>query len=224
MRWVLPDFPAYQGTDLLGSAYANARIVPLTTRYNYDHTTPMNFYTPCFVCRRGGMRHKFLYDNSLGPFESPIGFSMRVSREPVLQDAGCNISRLETGGATMGGSFQAEHFREEYSGAFGGTAVQPTRVNPVIEVDLPFYSNLRFHNGANLSSNEGHVSNPMHRVDVVATCDTLFGQVGVLDWVAAADDFSLSFFIGAPLMWWVPEVPKSAETFNLFNAVDPNPP
>lgn len=196
-NFVLPDFPMYRGYAGSG-AISNAQVPVDPTPFNYCNGTLMNWFTPAFLARRGGIRHKYVLTRSgVNRCGLPPASVMSVSR--LANPSGYSLTTNET---TTTVSTSANTYLSMNRGINGHSGMQATHVvnNPVLEIELPYHSEFRFmpartknFNGANDLFNKFHYLRYTHAE-----------AVAVLDYVAAGEDFSLSFFQAVPVMWNVP--------------------
>jgi len=186
----LTDFPYYRGWDPNG---ADAGVPSLggSAPYNFCNQTLLNWLTPAFVCRRGGLRHKAILtgtsSTTLGSFgvsrHGLFGISNGQSAHP-LDDLVIGNRRSE--------------MLETLRRTTGGSALTPILNNPCLEYETPFYtSGQRFvpardtdyyaglHSGHELT-NDVFVDSSGMRVD---------------KYISTAEDFQLGLFIGAPVYY-----------------------
>ena len=208
-----PDFPYYKGYC------PNGPHTSVKGKYAYSHMTFLNYFTPAFVAYRGGIRWKYLCTRN--PTLSRNGDDGSVT---VLKDVYGSVTRsdgisqsLVTYGAYAPYSYSSGQsiFRDGSNTGFNntfphainvgtqsevnGAYVAPVQLNPSMEVELPFYTNRRFFNARriNVVDNRGlhDETPPVHELQVTGA------KCAVLGYVAAAEDFSLSFFTGVPVMY-----------------------
>lgn len=166
--------------------------------YNFVNTTLVNYLTPCFIGRRGGIRFKHVANT---PDSSPVlhtverrgGTSAYVNNVNVIAD-NSNPSQI------------ARSFAQMYSHQ-GGAFTTDTHVQSGVEVELPFYSAGRFalakHGLTNTGLNYDY-TNSMNMINtIVASSHELEGRFsteGVFfnQYVAAGEDFNLFMFCGVP--------------------------
>jgi len=84
----LQDFPYYRGWEPGGEDSA-VNSLGGNSDYNFCTMTLLNYLTPAFACRRGGLRHKYVL-NQLG--ESPRAVSMGVSRHNLIGSSNFSTS------------------------------------------------------------------------------------------------------------------------------------
>jgi hypothetical protein len=87
---------------------------------------------------------------------------------------------------------------------YAGFSGQPVRTNPALEVEIPYASPLRFVPAQGDSTQTG--LDNMLRYSITFLKPSA-GAVVVLDYVAAADDFSFFFYVGPPPAYYVPTNP-----------------
>jgi len=209
-RITLPDFPGYCGYnpdsntlgDLDGTSYP----------YLYAQCTYLNYFTPAFVAYRGGIRWKKLVHRATSATatgeesdhfsiirSSGVAFTNAVlplfsnlAYKPVLRDEVLNPYRqYDT-------TIRSSAF---YTSFTSGGFLTPSERNPAVEVDLPFYNNRRFMCARRIRNlGERQLDDELPPVHVTTTIGT---YCGTENYVAAAEDFSLSFFIGVPVMYSV---------------------
>jgi len=207
-----PDFPFYQGFNPDGPHVTGAG-----TPFAYSSNTWLNYFTPAFAAYRGGIRRKYLrsgsrhYDNS-----SAVGtnncVNMAVTRVNGLEETPYLNQTVVTpfkvsadSGPTSCTSTTMSSFahcgRNFYSSSGNGTAISSVLQNNALEVELPFYTHRRFfqarriRNLATRSVQDEHCG--LHKLAIE-------NPAGVsIAYVAAAEDFSLHFFIGVPVFWTV---------------------
>lgn len=176
------DFPYYQGALVAGPHGLNDEA--------YAQTTFINWFTPAYVCRRGGIRWKYWGVNM---DHAPEGVSVQRSDNPPFYDA--VLSLTGTVDAVAKAAYAFPNLR-------AGGVINPVS-QPVAEVELPYYTNKRFWAAKSKKfTNSDCTQSDTHDIQTI-TRSTAGGSASmVLGYVAAADDFSLSFFTGAPVMYY----------------------
>lgn len=219
-KYSLPDYPMLPGqvghnnhppsmatvanslakTDLFGWCFA-------------QHSF-LSFYSPSFLCRRGAIRWKY-YTQRSGQLPSTADIHtvgcpplLTVARGAYPQnDYQAHIvatdSSSDTGFRTM------REYHTCLTDGIGGQCVTSTQNQPVLELELPFYNYYRFMPTKDFTTytldsvNTTLLVNdaPHHSVTVSATGEK--GQdTALLSYVAAGDDYSLSMYLGPPLMFY----------------------
>lgn len=167
--------------------------MPASTAYNYTAMTYLNWFTPCYVGWRGGLRSKYV----------PVAYSnpgMLMVRRigPAVDQADCDDYDYNLEGETA--SAKKESYLQMHEGC-AGTEVSLPFVDGSVEVEFPLYVNKRFVPArAFLDGSAGS--------DELNERGENFGHIGYYDsntteghvhrYVAAGDDFSLFMWIGSP--------------------------
>lgn len=210
MNLAQPDFPYYKGYCPDGPHDS------VDGKFAYCHMTYLNYFSPCYVAYRGGIRWKYFATRNTS---HENGAPMDPERDvfaSVTRSDGMSKS-LVTYGTYVPYSFENERsifrmyandnldsrFADQIvtncSSEVNGAHVTPVQLNPSLEVELPYYTNRRFFNARRINTvAERTLSDenpPVHILQVTGN------KCAVLGYVAAAEDFSLSFFMGVPIMY-----------------------
>lgn len=189
----ITDFPYYRGWDTQGGD-DGVPSVGASAPYNFCNMTLLNYLTPAFVMRRGGLRHKLLYTNSNVNGHSN---SLCVARH------GVNGTRNGVGWRSLDYATMAarrKSFMETLRSSLGGTAVTPTFQNPALEYETPFYTlGQRFVPARDLNYYMGQHMSCEVTTELNATSSV--NTVRVDRYVSTAEDFQLGLFIGAPIYY-----------------------
>lgn len=193
------NFPCYPGQ--VGSTVArhitDATATPSSTPWNYCSMTYLNWFTPCYVGWRGGLRSKYTPDNNRGYIY------VRRFSEPVSQ-ADCGASSLDVTTTTV--SDVAYDFLAMFRGGCGHD-ITLADIDGSAEVEFPFYSNKRFAPARRFLDGSGTGGNEWTGENAGHMCVASYGSLGnastftggnVMRHVAAADDFSLFMWVGQP--------------------------
>lgn len=192
--YIRQNFPKYRGWDPNGSE-AGTNSIAGTSPYSFCATTLMNYLTPAFVCRRGSIRWKYIVN---GP---PAGdnATAAVSRWDIESQ---NLEGFDDLGAATGvnnGGQKRLILQNSLTGS--GAQVTPLKNNPVLEVELPFYTaGQRFVPARDVTYNVGR-DHFAHIVHSTADASTESAGTRFESYVATGEDFNLSFFIGAPIVF-----------------------
>jgi hypothetical protein len=195
-------FPCQRGWSTINNIYASAS----QGGYWYTNNHLMNWLAPAYAGRRGGIRHKFV---PLNLTQGTSGFSLNenawhqciresnntLNEQMIIQDLGVV--------STLSRNTLANLTRTLLSG-YAGFSGQPVRTNPALEVEIPYASPLRFVPAQGDSTQTG--LDNMLRYSITFLKPSA-GAVVVLDYVAAADDFSFFFYVGPPPAYYVPTNP-----------------
>lgn len=208
-----PDFPYYKGYCSAGPHDS------VNGKFGYSHMTYLNYFTPCYVAYRGGIRWKYFATRNAS--RSNYGNTASVN---TLLDVFASVTRSDgiSKSLVSFGSYQPYSYSTEISvfrslsntaqgntfphavienceSEVNGAYVAPVQLNPSLEVELPFYTNRRFFNARRINVVDARATNDenptVHEVQINGA------KCAVLGYVAAAEDFSLSFFMGVPIMY-----------------------
>lgn len=187
------NFPAYRGYDPRGPHAAVKQLnFNESAPYNFCTETLMNYLAPAYLARRGSIRRKYVVNN-MAP-----STNLSVQRHDNPSQSGVQFLSTADPGINNGG-FQRAHVTSGYvSGA--GAALATTNGQSSLEVEFPYYSDRRFSPARDLQKNTGR-DDYCHELAGLATSETDASQVAALTYVAAGEDFSLSFFVAAPVMF-----------------------
>lgn len=195
LKLSLSDFPQYRG-------YAPLAVTPTDTpgvNYNYDRMTLVNYLTPAYACRRGGLRWKY---HRTG-YASGSSDLMAVSRKPAnltgIAEQAIGISTLSAQSAGV----RERQFTRSFPSLWDGGTLTATDRNPVIEAELPWYSPNRFAPARFTKVEAGDKD-----LFTFHELNTLWNPKGaespmILRYVATAEDFNLAFFVGCPRIYRV---------------------
>jgi hypothetical protein len=194
-RWLISNFPLYRGyapgavdTDISGNDY------------NYVKNTMINYYTPAFVCWRGGLRWKYLMtsDDSTAvdlfmAFREPSP-ALGYSQGTIVLDDNTLTTKSER-------VFNWQ--RAINTNGFPGMHVTTADQNPVLELELPYYNNRRFAYAkqANVADLNPGSDTLMHWVNARFD-NTAPSYTTVHGFVSTAEDFTLGFYTGPPVAYY----------------------
>jgi hypothetical protein len=186
------DFPFYRGWETNGQDTAT-NSVPATADYNFCGTTLLNFLTPAFACRRGGLRHKAQFV-SLG--SANRSQSMAVARHNLFGATNDATEHLQNG---VNGDKRSEILETTATG-LGGTHVTACATNPVLEYETPFYTNgQRFLPGRKVNLYDQ--AEMAHELTIDVPGGTGGNDYRIDKYVSIAEDFQLGLFVGAPILY-----------------------
>lgn len=180
--YIFPDFPPYRGT------VAAPEGLDVAGTKNQVMMTILNWYTPGYVCRRGGLRWKTVRSNPSTNAGILAGF-MQVKREPCAESA----SLIAVSGTLAGFQSAAQAFPATWDGA----QLQISSNNATLETDHPYYAARRFFFGKVRNHTLNTTNTPFHS----AILGSSTGDTALLRYVSGSDDFDLSFFTGAPILY-----------------------
>lgn len=204
-----PYFPPWLGSyeGFTGQA---PDLTVADNRYAFVTPTILHWLMPAYKGFRGAMRHKIVMRTKGAP-----SYASMVTR--YSDDDGLEWRETFKSDATPTSIYQYPRFAALRESGFpyndtnvpalglGGTVICPP-INPVLEIELPFYTQRRFANA---------------RHDHWAALDTydLGGYKAFLNgtftnnddhidyYAAAGDDFQLLFFVGLPAMYYFETLP-----------------
>jgi hypothetical protein len=187
--WSVPDMPLIRGYDPNGVHEADGPVP-----FNFTKMTLLNYFTPAYACYRGGVRWKYL---AVGPINRLRGMISCQRKPNVTAYQYGSFSLPEASGTSQSQSCAAYSY---VPGTTAGAAVTADTQNPALEVEIPYYSNARFKYGknGNYTSSAGDMT--FHGLDwFISGSDGAF--MGIAGYAAAAEDFTLGFFTGAPVAY-----------------------
>lgn len=209
------NFPYYRG---YAPGAVHETVVPIAgTPYNYCKMTLLNYVTPAFTARRGGLRWKYLRTGGTSRSTTEGTSLMMVARDASPESG---YDQQETALLTQGTGNQFDRVRQLeilIPHTWDGAYATSTRQNPVVEAEIPYYENLRFSPAkqADLTRNAGRFRQYhwMSTVwDAATDGDEFFNAAGVHSFVSVGEDFNLGFFTGAPVAWRVPQESEPASS------------
>lgn len=201
-RHMLPFEPGY--TNLGGGGGADSVTWTLTSGKEYatGFMTPLRYLTTAFVGWRGGVR--YMTDLSALPCDCESNTTYIAGRYTP-----CNMKTTTTTYNTNPGTYANQVTKlnhvKDVTGHEGVTIASPS-VNPNLSYEIPYYSEYRFAPGrrrANFDVSGSYPWMPAHKfkfqTDVRYNTDSQWWRnPSYSSYVAAAEDFQVSGFIGAP--------------------------
>jgi hypothetical protein len=194
-NWILSDFPMYRG--YAPGAVHEASVPADPTDYNYAKMTMLNYYVPGFTCWRGGLRWKYqlMQDNSL------TTSYMAAYRDPNPDFAYGQGSVALLADTTSVSARTANWLSAMESNFFSGAQVTAASVNPVVEVELPYFNNRRFSYAKQANVTTLATNRLMHRLDVKLNYSS-GSYDSIQAYCSVGEDFTLGFFTGAPVAYY----------------------
>lgn len=193
-------FPSFRGRNFPGLA----TVTPSNIPYNAVASTILNWLSPAYVGRRGGIRMKFFHNDFVQSGIQLAGLH-GVVREAALEVY--EQSALTMLAATNPTKNQIMHHTSILPIGHSGMQYQPIRTQPAIEVEIPFANNVRFIPGFKNSSTKVSSFEPSYEYHVYSTARGDVESTVILKYIAAADDFSFFFYIGCPPLYYEPTWP-----------------
>jgi hypothetical protein len=200
VRMFYTDFPYYNGDG----------IVTLDSGPP-PKVTSLNYVTPFFAARRGGVRWKHVYQEM--PKITPgadavaaLGMASNyrtISATRLASDwnfAGDRVKATDI--SSNGQEIDAKLDTQRPLAMYAGASISPIEVNPAVEIELPFYSNKRFAFGTTnqVLEVQGQIGRNSHIVQFNQNLTDDATPSYVRSYVAAGEDFSLSAFVCIPPM------------------------
>lgn len=190
----LSSFPFYGGYSPNG-----IDTVP-KGKYNYAMMTYINYLTPAYGGWRGGVRWKMnasVFTN--GPTGLPSLGDITVARVPH-RSAGYSASEMPLGASD---SFDKSMLIVKDNSTLSGAVSTHYNVCPTLEWENPFAMNNRFipARKSNFITNQNGPYDVYHQHVVMSYGKTGDSTVCNKFYVAGAEDYSLFFYIGPPLMY-----------------------
>jgi hypothetical protein len=192
-----PNFPLYKGYQV-SAVHSTSALTP----FNYVNQTFINWFTPCFAGKKGGIRWKYhrvgdtTTNQLLGVYRDPYA-GTKYQNTSVTGPGYGTPSAIAWWGTTQLGSLLA------------GAAETNTQIDPCVEVELPYYWNRRFGYARDLNPNS---EDGYHQHCVYTTSDGITGNTTnfIKSMVSVGEDFSLFFFVSTPIVYYLPSVPAES--------------
>lgn len=177
------DFPQYKGYS------PNALHVTSTAKkINYVQSTLLNYLAPAFLAMRGSIRSKYHMASAVpGSLQS---FSVERASPLTAPAVGETFTPWAT---TDSDSSFARLNSVTRRAMYGGGAVTAPEQQPVLEVEHPYYRNIRFDLTRRLD-------NPSAYCKHIVTClkQGTASHLTLTRYIATGEDFTLVYFQGAP--------------------------
>lgn len=199
-------FPALRG-NVAGAIHSTAAAAP----YNFVNTVLLHWLTYMFSGWRGGIRYKVIpkrgvqYCDITASRHSANGGAFSLSSGSYSAIALSSSSEIAASTVLQGSTRDKEQTGHE------GLAFTTSKVNPVLEFEVPWYSRYRFAPGKTQNWSTGtddfcqfysvFINQIFDRPDLAST-------VGCYDlFVAAGEDFQVFLYTGLPRMYYEPVPP-----------------
>lgn len=193
-------FPYYRG-NVTGAIHTRAG--PPTDSYNYAGMTMLNWLAPAFQAMRGSVRYKIVpKNNAAGYNEGKDTFYVWREDDKIYSVATDRMEITNPSKTSHESLFRLSGERK----ALGATVFN-SHVNPVVEFEVPYYSNYRFSPGKRqnwtstsyIPFNTGFSFLVEREKDGATYFDT---------WVSAGEDFTMYYFTGWPPLYYEATVPS----------------
>jgi hypothetical protein len=195
---VAPDFPFYRG-------FLSSGVHQTSTgdAYNFCAVTLLNYVSPAYVCRRGGLRWKYvrascLSSNSNDHRQATALMTVRRIGKPEI---GQQYEEYEAAiEDKTSADVIAANAAEWQNNTWDGVTASISPVNPVVEAELPYQSRERFR-----PARRANLTSPLLEKDdlheFMSIHDTPTGGGTIYNtYCATGEDFSLSFFLSTPIL------------------------
>lgn len=195
---VTSDFPLYRGKAPGAIDTVTFGTPPVTIQNNYFNTTLLNYLTPAYVCRRGGIRRLYVLPTAPNPTWSGLTTVTRYMRQIAQSFVTIPLPTNVTNEFDL---------RRRLLGIFpimwNGTHLVNPDQNNSINVELPYHNNRRFSPAKRADFTTPSLGLTSHRLTTVVRCDAQ-SRSAIFDYVSVAEDFQLAFFTGCPKVWFYP--------------------
>jgi hypothetical protein len=192
----LTDFPYYRGWDPNGPDSAIDSTLG-NSPYTFCGSTLINYLTPAFALRRGGLRHKMIRQVHT---DIPLQTTFAVVRGTPEGVTNGSSSENINSNPPLARSHIVVTAMNSLSGMHATAASQ----NPVLEYETPFYTRGKRFFPARDTNQYGRTSTGHHLItDVIKNTNQI--DMRVDNFIATAEDFQLGLFTGAPVFFLYPE-------------------
>lgn len=189
-RISLPNFPMYNGRAQTNGMYQQARDGGLNAvNYNITGRTLLNWITPAFAARRGGIRYKYMlgfHNNATSPISMIVS---RAKRDNTY--IGTTEVVLDTATTNTHAPYAIVQETGHNGSAYTGRQV------PCLEIELPYYSDKKFEDASDIVTASLY-PRQTHYVDVYDGNRQTHGDLQIFQYVATGEDFNLSWYVNAP--------------------------
>ncbi|QBP32760.1 MAG: structural protein [Cragig virus 8] len=171
--------------------------------FTYSRNTLMNYLAPAYVAYRGGIRWKYVYSPCDSQFNRAVG-RLQVSRydsEPGIDDN--NVFPMGSTGTGTNPALLIQDIVTLSEDTWSGAYTTPIGENPTVEVEIPYYSNLRFRRTNQFDSTSQPSSSVRGTMLIpgAGTNKPVAGSHAIDTFVAAGEDFNLIWFLSCPYMF-----------------------
>lgn len=189
---------------LRGSAPDAVHVTTAAAGYNYVNTVLLHWIRYAFQGHRGSIRYKLLprtygsgVDNVIiNAQRNPIGIGAEYTQGNSLNDA--FIGTFTTAYRSVNSTTSLTSLFFPGTGV-DGSAYTLNNVNPVTELEIPWYSPFRFSPGKEASYTGIEIFDPTWRFMV----STQANNASALDlWVSTGEDFQVYMWTGLPRMYY----------------------
>lgn len=199
------NFPARYGHDDQLGMYQNRLLAgtPTTELFTPHILPPFVYLAEAFQARRGGIRHKYTYAKMTDSVGTPSLMTVTRSHDDVASIkffSNINIS-LKASNNDHVSKMQTMRNLQVNKRSLGGAAATNPAVNPTLEIEFPFYRKLRY-DTKHIRQDTAYLDGHMLELLLPQKTDLDAGEQMVSQFVATAEDFSLNWFVNAPVVWY----------------------
>lgn len=192
-----PALPGFQP----GGIY-NGTLNGSSGPYNPTQNTLMTYLTPAYVARRGSIRYKSVFSAST---DARLQL-MQVTRSATGASYESTSVNINSGTTVL----SDRSYRQLYRNGFGGMQATHGTQNPVLEFEVPYQTPVRFSFARKRNYTTDNFGENAFLLETVVSTSTDVRANSIVNYVAAGEDFSLSFYIGPPVIYFTPDVPTLA--------------
>lgn len=176
--------------------------------HNYAKMTLLNYLTPAYVAYRGATRWKYQYIGHDTNTNNYMSVRRRAQYGPGLAYSETSIADFGLGPVDV----MAYDTQVNVSDTWTGATATATGVNPCVEVELPYYNNLRFSFAKEANLTTSGTNNFFHTLEMNASPTATGGGLGgsasrILCYNSVGEDFNLFFFTGCPVAYYQGTIP-----------------
>lgn len=200
------SFPFFRG-----NVPSPLHLTAASAGYNYCNTTVLNIMSLLFAGKRGSVRYKFFPYLSQSPYGSNIYVERLGENGPLpAADVFPPTPTYATKNASAFSGVTPNGFAGDASPPLGPNGVACTfgDVNPMLEVEQPYYSEYRFEPGRKIDyTNPAFTTFNAYCVHWTGVEDN---TCTLCSYVCAGEDFQFYYFVGVPSLYYegAPPAPK----------------
>ena len=215
--WLQSNYPITRGYDNIAGHW---HFATTNDTYNLTTNTMLNYFSTCYVGRRGSIRHKVVksgdsWVNNASPSVSqntkgPVDY-VRVYRDPDSSNPDGPTSIIYNGGQAPADLNNSRMWSENvfHGNEFNGALTSIIRQQGYLSYVTPYYSTCRFQPNVFMSHGKGQettrTNRSRHQIEdhLLYNGDSnCLANNGYVHYVAAGDDYTLHFYNGPPLVFY----------------------
>lgn len=202
-------FPFYRGAV---SGAVHTAFGPVA--YNFCNTVLLHWIRICFAGWRGAIRWKMLPRHYVGECIAVVSRHGGASTYGGYGYSSRGVPNYLSQDAIAADSVYDNAVYRRQTGT-EGAAYTLSKVNPVLEWEMPYYSRYRFTHGRTEDITAGNNELDFFSIDVTSTQEagrtSTVNTPGIFDlWVAAGEDFQVYMWLGAPRFYYEAVPPAAA--------------